>query len=879
MIRTLALTLLLLLCGKAMPAETASIASNASKGWDRVTLRSISADGSYGSYLVRNKDSGQNDLWLLNVETGERTHVAAGALGTFSTDGKWYAAVTQQGELSLINILSKQVTSIPCASDFRFAEDSSFLFVAYDWRGNEGVCGGEITTVKLSDLSTRKVSNVSSYSFSPKARSIAYVSSDEGKSSLKVWSLKSATPQTSLALNNPGIQRLTWNSSGTVLAFLEPIAAQNGDAKDAIVHVYADVLARPKWRRFDHKTVPNFPLNSAVKVSDLQISDAGSNVVFALRSTKNDNQEPITKDAEIVRIWHFLDRNVVSDRKRGLDASGLAAWNFESEAFASISREGSKFLAFSGDGTHVITSEKDQMSGLFEDRASILSTDLRTGHTRTVLEGQPTDYLSYVIPSPQGRYFAYFRESEWWTYEFLSGVHTNTTGDLIADVQNSRADRSSTLHPFGSPGWTSDEELLVYDEYDIWLVLPRGGPAERITDGLAEHKRYRFHTVENQPLDPGALPTQTLRGAETFEKSGKYVLSAFGTNDKKSGFSTFSFGEKPTDVYLSDVHVSGVFYTSDQSVFLYQWERFDVPPTIARVDAASAKTENIFTSNAHFRRGEWGQAELVDYVDQRGTELQGILYSPASPDVGASNPLIVSVYERQSNGLHQFRYPTSEYLSVSSFTKDGYFVLLPDIAFGSNDPGLDALSSVTAAVTKVLEKGSVNPKAVGITGASWGGYETAFIISRTNMFAAAVAGSAPTDLISLNLSVEPGNGIPVLWRFEQDQLRIRVPLHADSASFINNSPVLGVRTIETPLLSWFGEKDPLIPSSQAVEMYNAMRRAGKQHVLLLYPNEGHVLRSKTAAADLDSRVRAWFGHFLKGAPASHWILHGERSAQ
>src|SRR5690606_37016463 len=172
----------------------------------------------------------------------------------------------------------------------------------------------------------------------------------------------------------------------------------------------------------------------------------------------------------------------------------------------------------------------------------------------------------------------------------------------------------------------------------------------------------------------------------------------------------------------------------------------------------------------------------------------------------------------------------------------------------------------------VLEVGGINRDAIGLTGASWGGYQALYIAGNSGIFATAVAGSAMSDLVSSYLSLEPGRGIPHSWRYEMQQLRMHKPLHEDYEAYMKGSPVFHASNISMPLLSWHGEDDEMVNVSQSQEMYILLRRMKRQHVLLVYPGERHIVSGMEAATDLNTRMKQWFDYYLKGIGAPEWIL-------
>jgi dipeptidyl aminopeptidase/acylaminoacyl peptidase len=310
-------------------------------------------------------------------------------------------------------------------------------------------------------------------------------------------------------------------------------------------------------------------------------------------------------------------------------------------------------------------------------------------------------------------------------------------------------------------------------------------------------------------------------------------------------------------------------------VFTYTAQNFDDSPDIFVGGPGLADARQVTRTNSFQSGFAWGRSSLVEYRTAQGQRLQGALYHPAGYTAGRQYPMIVYVYERLSQGVHNYIVPSerSPY-NASVFTANGYFVLQPDIVFRPRDPGVAAVDCVTAAVKAALATGMVDPKRVGLVGHSWGGYEASFIPTQTNIFAASVAGAPITNLLSFYGAIHWGPGLPEPAHFETGQARMDVPFWVDLPAYLRNSPTLFVNRLQTPMLIFFGDKDGTVDFRQGVEMYNYARRAGKQLVMLVYANEDHSAREKPNQVDYHRRILQWFGHYLKGGDAPGWITKG-----
>ena len=238
--------------------------------------------------------------------------------------------------------------------------------------------------------------------------------------------------------------------------------------------------------------------------------------------------------------------------------------------------------------------------------------------------------------------------------------------------------------------------------------------------------------------------------------------------------------------------------------------------------------------------------------------------------------MIVYIYEILSNVVHRYSVPSdrSPY-NPSVFTSKGYFVYEPDITYRPRDPGVSAVQSVVPAVKKIVDMGIVDAKRIGLMGHSWGAYQTCFLATNTNIFAAAVAGAPLTDLVSMYGSVYWNSGIPETGHYETGQERMEVALWDDPQAYIRNSPVFMLPKMNAPLLVAFGDKDGAVDWHQGIEMYNMARRLGKDMVLLVYAGENHSLSKKPNQIDYHNRIVDWFDHYLAGAPAKDWMTKGQ----
>jgi len=283
----------------------------------------------------------------------------------------------------------------------------------------------------------------------------------------------------------------------------------------------------------------------------------------------------------------------------------------------------------------------------------------------------------------------------------------------------------------------------------------------------------------------------------------------------------------------------------------------------------------ISEANPQVKDFAWGTSELVEWQSQDGLPLQGVLIKPGNYEPGRRYPVLIYFYERMSERLHQFNEVVVNHRPCFPFyAGNGYAVFLPDIVYETGRPGLSAVKCLIPGVQKIIDLGVADPKAIALHGHSWGGYETAFVVTQTNLFRAAIAGAAVGNMTSAYSGIRWESGLARQFQYEKDQSRIGRSLWESRDLFIENSSVFYADRIQTPLLLMAGDQDGAVPWEQGIELYLAMRRLGKDCVFLQYRGEPHHPQKFANKLDYSIRMKQYLDHYLKGEPAPDWISRG-----
>ena len=272
----------------------------------------------------------------------------------------------------------------------------------------------------------------------------------------------------------------------------------------------------------------------------------------------------------------------------------------------------------------------------------------------------------------------------------------------------------------------------------------------------------------------------------------------------------------------------------------------------------------------------WGTAELVRWTSLDGLPLTGMLFKPDGFDASQKYPMMVYFYEKMSDGLHQYRAPSTarSSISFSFYVSRGYLVFVPDIPYKVGYPGESALNAVVPGVTMLINQGFVDPARVGVQGHSWGGYQIAYMITESDLFAAAEAGAPVVNMTSAYGGIRWASGMSRMFQYERTQSRIGGSLWETPLRYLDNSPLFQADKVKTPVLMLHNDDDGAVPWYQGIEFFVALRRLSKPVWMLNYNGEGHGLSKYANRRDFAIRMQQFFDHYLMDAPAPIWMTEG-----
>ena len=485
--------------------------------------------------------------------------------------------------------------------------------------------------------------------------------------------------------------------------------------------------------------------------------------------------------------------------------------------------------------------------------------------------------------SPEGKYLCWFdAERRQWFTQSTQGSNTKpiqVSQGLRYPLQNELHDTPNLPRPYGLAGWLNDDQsLLVYDRYDIWCLDPTGKQKPRcltMGEGRKHSTRYRYVAIDSEALsiDPNEL----------------MILSAFDTKTKASGYSSLHLAGKEANsgtntlkrLIMLDEAVGGLDKSKNSDQVSFTRTSFKRCADLWTSDLSFQEITRVSEINPQQEEYSWGTAELVHWKATDGQKLDGILMKPDDFDPTRKYPMMVYFYERNSDNLHRYYTPAAgrSIICHSFYVSRGYLVFVPDIPYKTGQPGPSAINAILPGVDALVERGFVHEDRIGLQGHSWGGYQTAYLVTQTNRFACAESGAPVSNMTSAYGGIRWGSGMSRMFQYERTQSRIGEDLWEARDKYVANSPLFFADQINTPLLILHNDQDGAVPWYQGIELFVALRRLGRPAWMLNYNGEPHWVMDDYNRRDFAKRMQQFFDHYLLDAPEPQWMAVGIPATQ
>lgn len=895
--------------------DTATIAQ-----WPTTGSISISQDGQYVLYTIDNIPAGSSTLVIQSTDHAWRQEFPGASKGVFTPDSKRAVFMTKGHNLAFL-LLGGEVTQyIPDVNSFQVPKTGSGEWMVYRLHSGLG-------RLVLHDWLTNRdiiYDSVDKYQISPRGTVLLVEKQDPSDHSYP-YEINWVNPPDGILL--PiwyGQRSINWvfDNREEQVAFLSE--EWNLEHVNFSIWYYRRGMDEAKQWLTDscHGLDAGLVFD---QTQPFRFSRDGERLFFSLTRKRHAQLPP---DAVKVDVWHYEDEPLQSVQL-------LQQQEFfkPTRSFAAMARIGDPMLIrLEQDQEHLDDGrwmDKEGHTLLLSDsnRERLLQkTSLPAAWLVSTQDGSRTlleDFnATWIWPdrhasssSPQDKWFIWFDGSQkaYFSFEWTTGIRSNIIRNisrhipvpLITKISEDKGPTEQNA-PAGLGPWLADDSrVFLYDEHDIWLVDPAGiQHPVNITHGYGRKHHLRFRLLLPDSADDTGLTLDTT-----------FLLTAFDPVTKWNGFYQIalnpSTGAGPLNRYLIGPLASLLNRHEDkidtpvllnmepglQYLSGTQKENPDLNNGFKPLQARDAHTwivqkENETSSPNYYvtkdfigfqpltdihpeRSVNWLSSTQINWTLPDGRPGEGILYKPQHFDPQKQYPVLFSIYEHQSDQLHAFLQPDlmTGPIDIPWFVSRGYLVCLPDIHNSMGEPGQSALDAVVSAATYLSKQPWVNSKKLGITGHSFGGYETNYIVTHSHLFAAALEASGFCDLISFYGAIANGGRSQQPY-FETGQGRIGATLWQRPDRYIDNSPIFQTDQVTTPILMMHNIGDHVVPFEQGVEFFTGLRRLGKKAWMLQYDKGQHELRTLEECIDYTIRVTQFFDYYLKDALPPKWMTEG-----
>jgi len=768
--------------------------------------------------------------------------------------------VEEGTRLVLLNLYTGEETIVPLTNDYLFSKNGGKLVIETSKRNNDTITKARVLLVNLPakniDTLMTGFNDAKNYAFDEEGSQLAFVAERDS-------STKALQKFYGLWYYKPGMDSAQLRGNRRVGNIAEGLTIS-----------------------------PDYPP---------YFSESGRRLLFGLAPIRpvKDTTIPDFEKAGL-DVWNYKDdnlqpaqlKNLERDLKKSylcmLDAGSSNIVQFGSDVyrdvFATNHGDGEVFYALTDTGRRVA---RQWQGYAFTDAYTI---NPATGEKKLVAK----NFKGTIDTSVTGKYLLFYDDIKkgYWVYNSVTNKYYKIGADITTALYDEENDVPDDPNPYGIAEWEKgDKYLYIYDRYDIWRVDPEGKekslavPVVFSARNERMNVRYIKASRDERYIDidkPGIF-----RVYNEISKGSGYIIiqSLSGLESNKKALSM-----------NGDFTVNGIIKSDSANVYAFTRENYKTTPNLF---VTALKTNNAGTvidtikMGYHFSLDDthlfqlshlnpqqsqylWGTAELYKWKAYTGKITEGVLYKPENFDAKNKYPMIVYFYERNNNTLLNYipPSPTPSRLNISFFVSRGYIVFVPDIWYTTGHPGKNAYDYIVSGTRALIKEGFVDSTKIGIQGQSWGGYQTAYVITQTNLYKAAWAGAPVVNMFSAYGGIRWESGLNRQMQYEHTQSRIGATIWQRPDLYIENSPLFHLQKVKTPLVIMSNDADGAVPWYQGIEFFTAMRRLNKPVWMLTYNGEAHNLVERRNRKDIQVREQQFFDWLLKGDNPPVWITDG-----
>jgi len=879
------LSLILTVGIKWIFAQKPIIDTNAFINWPSVGLPAdISCDGKYAYYTINNKPAGSTTLVIKSTHDKWELHLEAAEVARFTENGELFLFAKGKDSLGIISLEKKQLSYIPHVNSsnvnwLRYSETGMGKWLIYTVKKPNK----QLIVRNLETGTEQNFGEVSDYFLNTQENILILQRKIEKDNGLELHWVDLVKDTNMVIWKGSQASNIIFDNSGTQVVFITR-SEENTNTGGVIWRFkagmkIAEILVDSS--KLDY--------NGNLNISNvIGFSRDGNRLFFKLK--KGDAAKTPMPNAAKVDVWSYRDPKLQSQQLKEISYPSTYTYslNIPDSRVIRLENENEKIISHLGesDDKFILISQRGEGDIGNEwnwNKTAIMSIYLIStidgSRKKITAQCPPPLIYSYSI-SPGGKYIVYYNATEknYFSYEIPSGITRNIT-QAIQTKWTTYHRNDEPLAPYelmGQVGWLKDDRaVLLYDQNDIFEVDPtkKSSPIN-LTNGYGFRHGIQFRLAISHPAP--------------FELNEFCLLSSFSRVTKDDGFFSVVLDkrEDPKLLNMQPYIFKGSVESDDIETVPPIKARKTETYLVRRMSAEESpnyfitndfKTYNPISSVYPEKKYTWLTSQLITWKTPDGITSQGILYKPENFDKKKKYPVIFHYYEKLSEGLHGFMKPELEngIINIPFYVSNGYILFVPDIHYTIGQPGKSACNTIESAAKYLSRFPWVDSRKMGIQGHSFGGYQTNYLITHTKLFSAACSASGWANFVSAYNAIREGaDGVGRRYFYEMYRERMGGTLWNQQNQYIESSPVFKADKVTTPILMMNNQKDKDVSFFYGVEFFNALRRLGKKAWMLQYDGEGHVVFDETAQMDFHIRMKQFFDHYLKDAPAPKWMIEG-----
>jgi len=873
--------------------------------WNTLSNSNISNDGKWVAYNIK-PAKGDNKLYLVHTESKKQTIINRAGNATFDFESKFAFAFISpaydsiqakkrakidkkkmpKDTLVILDLATQELEKIADVKNYEAPSKwGDYILYQKEMRKDttknvkrDSKKNG--STLIIHQLSTQKIDSVrfvTSYTFSEEGQMLAIISTgidSTQEDHILLYDLASNKKNKIIEAKGK-YKNLSFSKKGKHLAFLQDTDTTKNEVRPYQLHLWSKGQLHSTEITAGSRKISNENYYLSENAT-LRFSEDEQRLFYGMAPA------PILQDTTLlpeeivnVEVWSYTDKLLYTQQENNLDSDKKktydVVYNITEKKHTPLltnHESGISYPRTKSSEYAIIYNQKpyaQTISWLGYAARDLYIVNLKSGTKKKIATAE----VGFPRISPDGKYALWYNNEErnWKSVELSSAKVRTITENNIVTFSNELHDSPSNPRPYGVAFWTEDDKhVIINDRYDLWQVDPSGKKKpERLTNGRATKTIHRYVKLESETYN---IPHDSI-----------ILLSLFDETDKSGGLAYLDLSSSKKKIvekgpYRYDARKMKKAKNSD--ILFFTKESFRDYPDLILSNTSFTNQRKISNTNPQQSEYAWGNISIYKWTSLDGTELEGLLVKPDDFDPSKKYPMIVNFYERSANGLHRHRAPAPHRSTInySYYVNKGYVIFNPDIVYTTGYPGKSCYNSVVSGVEYLKKEPWLDHDRIGLQGHSWGGYQIAHLITKTNMFKCAEAGAPVVNMTSAYGGIRWGSGMSRMFQYEKTQSRIGGTLWEKPELYLENSPLFNTPDVQTPVLILHNDADGAVPWYQGIEYFVALRRLNKPAWLLNYNDEPHWPLKWQNRVDFNRRLEQFFDHYLMDKPMPTWMKKG-----